>query len=143
MSKPSLAVLAAAALAVAATHASASPSVPDDGSLVNFARPADVLTDFHGGLQGFMGDRNVKKNGFASEMKTKLAEYIKDGKTPYFTIISKLADPDALNAQAERIKFTGVTFDEVTLVDFENGKLGEESYPFEYEDFEFLDTIDV
>ena len=71
MSKPVLAVLAAATL-LAATHASASPAVPDDGRLVNYAIPADVLTDFHGGLQGFMGDRNVKDDlGFQSEMATK------------------------------------------------------------------------
>lgn len=71
MSKPVLAVLAAATL-LAATHASASPAVPDDGRLVNYAIPADVLTDFHGGLQGFMGDRNVKDDfGFESEMKVK------------------------------------------------------------------------
>ena len=71
MSKPVLAVLAAAAV-LAATHASASPAVPDDGRLVNYAIPADVLTDFHGGLQGFMGDRNVKDDfGFRSEMDTR------------------------------------------------------------------------
>ena len=69
MSKPSLAVLAAAALLVAA-NAHASPAVPDDARLVNYAIPADVLTDFHGGVQGFMGDRNVKDDfGFESEMK--------------------------------------------------------------------------
>ncbi len=71
MSKPSLAALVAAAAIVAATHASASPAVPDDGRLVNYAMPAKVLTDFHGGLQGFMGDRTVALNGFTSEMKTK------------------------------------------------------------------------
>ena len=69
MSKPSLAVLAAAALLVAA-NAHASPAVPDDARLVNYAIHADVLTDFHGGVQGFMGDRNVKDDfGFQSEMK--------------------------------------------------------------------------
>ncbi len=69
MSKPSLAVLAAAALLVAA-NSHASPAVPDDARLVNYAIPADVLTDFHGGVQGFMGDRNVKDDfGFQSEMK--------------------------------------------------------------------------
>lgn len=70
MSKPSLAALAAAAL-VAATSAHAAPTVPDDARLVNYAMPAKILTDFHGGLQGFMGDRTVECNGFASEMKVK------------------------------------------------------------------------
>ena len=72
MSKPSLAVLAAATALLAAAPAFAAPSVPDDGRLVNFARPADILTDFHGGLQGFMGSRNVEdKYDFESEMKFK------------------------------------------------------------------------
>lgn len=92
-------------------------------------------------VTGIENKGTLKMNHVTSELKTKIAEYIKQGKTPYFTIISKLADPDAVRSQAERIKFTGVTFDEVTLADFENGKLGEESYAFEYEDFEFLDTI--
>ena len=71
MSKPVLAVLAAAAV-FAATHASASPAVPDDGRIVNYALPSEILTDFHGGLQGFMGDRNVKDDfGFTSEMDVK------------------------------------------------------------------------
>ena len=94
-------------------------------------------------VTGIENKGTLKMNHVTSELKQKIANYIKQGKTPYFTIISKLADPDAINAQAERIKLTGVTFDEVTLVDFENGKLGEESYAFEYEDFEFLDAINA
>lgn len=92
-------------------------------------------------VTGIENKGTLKMNHVTSEMKQKIADYIKKGKTPTFTIISKLADPDAIKAQAERIKFTGVTFDEITLVDFENGKLGEESYSFEYEDFQFLDVI--
>lgn len=94
-------------------------------------------------VTGIENKGTLKMNHVTSEMKLMIANDLKEGKTSYFTIISKLADPDALAAQAERIKFTGVTFDEVTLVDFENGKLGEESYPFEYEDFEFLDVIEA
>lgn len=90
-------------------------------------------------VTGIENKGTLKMNHVTSEVKKKIADYIKKGKTPYCTIVSKLADPDALGA--ERIKLTGVTFDEVTLVDFENGKLGEESYAFEYEDFEFLDII--
>ena len=92
-------------------------------------------------VTGIENKGTLKMNHVTSEMKLKISQYLKEGKTPYFTIISKLADPDAIRAQAERIKLTGVTFDEVSLVDFENGKLGEESYAFEFEDFEWLDTI--
>ena len=92
-------------------------------------------------VTGFENKGTLKMNHVTSEMKVKIASDLKQRKTTSFTIISKLADPDALNAQAERIKLTGVTFDEVDLINWENGKLGEESYPFEFEDFEFLDVI--
>ena len=92
-------------------------------------------------VTGVENKGTLKLNHVSSNMKKKVADSIKKGKTPSFTILSKLADPDAIGAQAERIKLTGVTFDEVTLIDFENGKLGEESYAFEYEDFEFIEAI--
>lgn len=94
-------------------------------------------------ITGVENKGTVKMNHVRSNLKAKVAAAVKSGTTPKFTLISKLADPDAIGGQVERIKFTGVTFDEVTLVDWENGKLGEESYPFEYEDFEFLDQINA
>lgn len=94
-------------------------------------------------ITGVENKGTLKLNHVSSNMKKKIADAIKGGKTPVFTIISALADPDAINGQTERVKLSGVTFDEVALIDFENGKLGEESYAFEFEDFEFLDTIDA
>ena len=68
MSKSSLAVFAAAALLVAA-NAHAAPSVPDDGGIINYAMPAEILTDFHGGIQCFVADRLVKDDfGYESTM---------------------------------------------------------------------------
>lgn len=69
MSKPSLSALVAASALLAATAVHAAPSVPDDGRLVNYAMPAEVLTDFHGGVQGMAADRHVKDHGLQSEMK--------------------------------------------------------------------------
>ena len=83
----------------------------------------------------------MKLNHVTSYMKQKIGSSIKEGKTPTFTAITSLSDPDAIGGQTERIKYTGVVFDEVALTDFENGKLGEESYSFTYDDFEFLDVI--
>lgn len=94
-------------------------------------------------VTGVENKGTLKMNHVTSMMKKKVAGAIKAGKTPTFTIISAISDPDAIGGQTERVKLTGVTFDEVSLVDFESGKLGEESYPFTYQDFEFLDTIDV
>ena len=88
---------------------------------------------------GVEGKGTVKFNKVSSHMLVKLAESIKAGKTATATIISKLDDPDAYGV--ERVALNNCVFDEVTLVDWEAGKLGEESYSFTFSDFELLDTI--
>ena len=82
----------------------------------------------------------IKLNKVTSYFIEKLSDPIKAGKTPTATIISKLADPDALGT--ERIKLTGCTFDEVTLASWEAKKLAEESIPFSFTGWELMDTID-
>lgn len=62
------------------------------------------------------------------------------GKSKTHTLISKLDDPDAYGA--ERVQLTGVTFDELTLVDWELKKLGEESIPFTFTGYEVLDFVE-
>ena len=64
----------------------------------------------------------------------------KSGNIPTFTIVVKLADPDALGA--ERVMLTGVTFDDITLFDFEAGVEGKQEMPFSFEDYELLDIIE-
>ena len=68
-----------------------------------------------------------------------IGKQVREGKTPTFTVIAKLADPDALGS--ERISFNNVVFDDLTLFDFEVGQLGSVEMPFTYEDYELLDTI--
>ena len=53
-------------------------------------------------------------------------------------IVSKVTDPDV--SGAERIELTGVTLDELTHA-FENKKVQEESYPFKFADYNYLDYI--
>lgn len=53
--------------------------------------------------------------------------------------ITALKDPASLGT--ERVKITGVSFDELTLADWEANKLGEESYPFTFADAEPIDLI--
>ena len=69
----------------------------------------------------------------------KLGDAIKAGKTPTSEIITNLKDPDAFGE--EKIKLTGVVFDELTLADWEAKKNGEESIPFTFDSFEVLDSI--
>lgn len=81
----------------------------------------------------------LKLNKVTSKMIKLLSDSIKKGLMPEFTIISKLADPGALGT--ERIVLKGVTFDELTLIDWEAKKNGEESIPFTFLDWEPLDLI--
>ena len=69
----------------------------------------------------------------------RIGSQVRNGKTPHFTIIAKLADPDSRGA--ERIAFEGVVFDDLTLMDWEVGTLGSVEMPFTYETYKFLDKI--
>lgn len=90
-------------------------------------------------VTGIDGKGTLKMNKVTSYFIQKLSANTKAGKTTTCTIISKLADPDALGA--ERIQLNGCTFDELTLVNWEAKKLGEESIAFSFTGWDVLDTI--
>jgi len=81
----------------------------------------------------------LKMHKVSSTMIKANSASIKSGKSLEYTIISKLDDPDSLGA--ERIVLKGVMFDELTLVDWEAKKNGEESIPFTFQDWDLLDLI--
>lgn len=74
-----------------------------------------------------------------TRMGIKIAQMIKDKKDIRFTVISKLADPDSFGA--ERVSLTGVSFDDLTLFDWEAQKSGETECPFTFTGYEYLDQI--
>lgn len=88
---------------------------------------------------GYEGKGTLKMNKVSSEMIKLMNDNIKQGKQTVCTIISKLADPDSLGS--ERIVLKDVTFDEVTLADWEAKKNGDESIPFTFTDWDVLDLI--
>lgn len=55
------------------------------------------------------------------------------------TLITKLNDPDAWGC--ERLALEGVSFDDITLADWELAKLGEVEMPFTFEKVRRLDVI--
>lgn len=55
------------------------------------------------------------------------------------TLITKLADPDAWGC--ERLALEGVSFDDITIADWELAKLGEVEMPFTFEKVRRLDVI--
>lgn len=90
-------------------------------------------------VTGYDGKGTLKMNKVTSYWTKRISEDMKKGKTTVFTIIAKLDDPDAMGA--ERIKLSGCTLDKLTLADWENAKLGEESIGFTFTGFETLDLI--
>lgn len=92
-------------------------------------------------VTGLEGKGTLKLNKVTSRMAIKISDNIRQGKQTVCTIISKLADPDALGA--ERVAIKDVTFDELTLASWEAKKNGEESIPFTFSDWEFLDLIEA
>lgn len=63
---------------------------------------------------------------------------IKQGKDLRHTIISNLDDPD--NPSNQRIAVKGVSFDDLTLADWQAAQLGQIEAPFTAEDYEILDS---
>lgn len=85
------------------------------------------------------GKGSATMNKVDSKMGRKIGKQVREGKTPKFTLIGGLVDPDAYGA--ERIAFYGVIFDDLTLMDWETGQFGKVECPFTYEGYEYLDMI--
>ena len=92
-------------------------------------------------VTGVDGKGTLKLNKVTSYFIKKLSDNLKAGKTTVCKIMSNLEDPDAFGA--ERVMLSNCVFDELTLIDWEAKKLGEESIPFTFSDWEVLDTIDA
>lgn len=92
----------------------------------------------HQRLVGFEGAGTLVLHKIDSRVAQKIAGKIKNGSVPDIKIVSKLTDPDVNGA--ERIELTSVTLDELTH-GFENKKVQEESYPFKFADYNYLDLI--
>ena len=65
-------------------------------------------------------------------------EALAEGRDLRHVIISNLDDPD--NPSNQRISVKGVSFDDLTLADWEAAKLGQIEAPFTAESFEILDS---
>ena len=62
---------------------------------------------------------------------------MKSGQMPDIKFVSSLSDPDADGS--DRIEVYDVVFDETTLMQFENGSIGEESVPFKAGGYNLID----
>lgn len=82
---------------------------------------------------------SLKMHKVNSRMAIAIGNEIRNGKDVRFTIISKLSDPDAYGS--ERIVLRNVSFDDVTLADWEVARNGTVEAPFTFTEYEFLDKV--
>lgn len=92
-------------------------------------------------ITGWEGKGTIKLYKVNSRMAKILGDNIKKGKDVRCTILAKLADPDTIDAQAERVVLKGVSFDDLTVMNFEMKALGKVECPFTFTDYDFIDLI--
>ena len=80
----------------------------------------------------------VKLYNATSRMIELQAAALKQGKDTRHVLVSKLDDPDATSVQ--RVQVTGVSFDDLTLADWEAAKIGVIEAPFTADDYTILET---
>ncbi|MFM9535695.1 phage tail tube protein [Lysinibacillus sp. IITD104] len=88
---------------------------------------------------GWSGEGNLKLKKVYSRGAKLLAEAVKKGMTPEVNIVGKLADPDAFGS--ERVAINEVTFNEFMLMQFAQKTIGAEELPFNFADYDLIDSI--
>ena len=94
----------------------------------------------HQKVSGMSGNGSITMTKVNSRMAIKLSDMLKKGKTPTFTIISKLADTDAYGA--ERVVLKNCQFSTLTLADWTSGQVGSITQNFTFTDWDYLDIIE-
>lgn len=93
----------------------------------------------HNRYMGFNGEGTMVLHKVDSFLAGLLVDGIKSGEMPDIKMVGKLEDPTALGA--ERVELIEVTFDELTLLKFENKTILEQEAPFKFADFNTIDLI--
>lgn len=101
----------------------------------------DIPGEFgkHKRYVGFSGEGTIVTNKIDSRVSKLVAKGFKDGNLPEIKIVARLADPTAYGS--ERIEILHVTFNELMLMQFENKKIIEEEVPFNFADYNYIDSI--
>ncbi len=101
---------------------------------------ANEPTTFKKGM-GWNGEGSMTIKKVYSRIQRKVADKIKKGIFPRFTIAGKLADPESFGT--ERVVLNDVTVNEVMLMKFEQKTMGSEEVPFNFSDYEMPDLINA
>lgn len=91
-------------------------------------------------VTGYSGTGSIGMHKINSRMGIIMGEKIRNGEDVRFTIIAKLADPDAYGQ--ERIRLQNVSFDDLTLMNWEADTPGKLETPFTFTDYDYLDKVD-
>lgn len=93
----------------------------------------------HKKMTGWEGEGSMTVKKVYSRGANLLAEAVKTGALPEISIVGKLDDPDAYGA--ERVAINEVTFNEFTLLSFEQKTNMTEELPFNFADYDMIDTV--
>ena len=93
----------------------------------------------HNKMVGASGKGSIKMNRVSTRFVETIFDIIDTGRDAVFEIQSMLADPDALGR--ETIVLKNVTFDELSIQDWESETPGTYEVPFSFAGMEYLDAI--
>ena len=95
-------------------------------------------------ITSLKGDGAFTVKSVINRNVSKFLEAWKSGQDPRTTLVGLIEDPDAVDGQKERVSIDNVWFNELTLMEFEKGKVVEKEFPFGFtpEDASFLETIE-
>lgn len=91
-------------------------------------------------VTGYSGTGSIGMHKINSRMGIIMGEKIRNGQDVRFTIIAKLSDPDAYGQ--ERVRLQNVSFDDLTLMNWEADTPGTIEAPFTFTDYDYLDRVD-
>ena len=95
----------------------------------------------HNKMVGCKGKGTIKMNRVSSRFVEKIFNILETGKDAVFEIQSMLEDPDALGLETVVLK--NVTFDELSMQNWEAEQPGTYEVPFSFAGAEYTDKIDA
>jgi len=88
---------------------------------------------------GWNGTGSLTIHKVNSRVSKMMGENVKKGQAPRLKFVGKLADPDAWGA--ERVALYDVTLDSFTLMKFEQKTNMKIELPFQFSDYDLIDTV--
>lgn len=103
--------------------------------------PVEVLGDpaTYQRFKGHSGTGTIKRYKIDSSFIKLMSDYVKSGVAPDLVIHAYVKQP--MTGKVERVVFKDVTFSEVTLMQITKKELIEEEIPFNFGNFDPLETI--